>query len=257
VNNNTITKTKEPEVILYTEKLEVDFDGFKAIKNVNFRMQSRELRFLIGPSGAGKTTLLDVICGKVKPHKGKVMFKEHTDLSKHEEHQIAQLGIGRKFESPSIFSNLTVMENLLLSMKQKRGLYATLLVKTDITQRERVFHYAEMIGLTPKAKEKAGSLSHGEKQWLEIGMLLMQEAELLLLDEPITGMTDDEMEATGELLNKISDKHSIIVVETDMEFVHQFARMVTVMHEGSILCEGSMTEIEKDEKAAEVCLGIL
>jgi urea transport system ATP-binding protein len=255
LNNSTLAQAKEPEIILYTEKLEVDFDGFKAIKNVNFRMNAGELRFLIGPNGAGKTTLLDVICGKVKPHKGKVIFKEHTDLSKHQEHQIAQLGIGRKFQAPSIFVNLTVLENLLLSMKQKRGLYATLLVKTDMAQRERVFHYSEMIGLTSKAKEKAGSLSHGEKQWLEIGMLLMQEPELLLLDEPAAGMTDHETEKTGELLHKISDKQSIIVVEHDMEFVRQFAKTVTVMHEGTILREGTMAEIQNDDKVTEVYLG--
>jgi urea transport system ATP-binding protein len=147
------------------------------------------------------------------------------------------------------------LENLLLSMKQKRGLYATLLVKTDPAQRERVFHYSEMIGLTPKAKEKAGSLSHGEKQWLEIGMLLMQEPELLLLDEPAAGMTDHETEKTGELLHKISDKQSIIVVEHDMEFVRQFAKTVTVMHEGTILREGTMAEIQNDDKVTEVYLG--
>jgi urea transport system ATP-binding protein len=243
LNNSTLTKAKEPDVILYTEKLEVDFDGFKAIKDVNFSLKSGELRFLIGPNGAGKTTLLDVICGKVKPHKGKVIFKEHTDISKLQEHQIAQMGIGRKLQAPSIFVNLSVLENLLLSMKQKRGLYATLLAKTDNAQRERVFHYSEMIGLTPKAKEKAGALSHGEKQWLEIGMLLMQEPELLLLDEPAAGMTEHETEKTGELLHKINNKQSVIVVEHDMEFVRQFAKTVTVMHEGTILREGTTEEI--------------
>ncbi|MDB5053648.1 MAG: urea transporter ATP-binding protein UrtD [Bacilli bacterium] len=255
LNNGTLTEAIEPEVILYTEKLEVDFDGFKAIKNVDFSLKAGELRFLIGPNGAGKTTLLDVICGKVKPYSGRVIFKAQTDLAKHQEHQIAQLGIGRKFQAPSIFVNLTVMENLLLSMKQKRGLFTSLMVKTDHAQRERVFIYTEMIGLSAKAKEKAGSLSHGEKQWLEIGMLLMQEPELLLLDEPAAGMTDHETEKTGELLHKISDNQSIIVVEHDMEFVRQFAKTVTVMHEGSILREGTMTEIQNDEKVAEVYLG--
>jgi urea transport system ATP-binding protein len=147
------------------------------------------------------------------------------------------------------------MENLLLSMKQKRGLYSALMIKTDSSQRDRVFHYSEMIGLSPKAKEKAGSLSHGEKQWLEIGMLLMQEPELLLLDEPAAGMTDHETEKTGELLHKISDNQSVIVVEHDMEFVRQFAKTVTVMHEGSILREGTMAEIQNDDKVAEVYLG--
>ena len=241
--------------ILCTEQLEVDFDGFKAVKNLDFSLRQGELRFLIGPNGAGKTTLLDVICGKVKPFKGRVIFKGEIDLSKQREHQIAQLGIGRKFQAPSIFINLSVMENLLLSMKQKRGLYASLMVRTDNLQRERVHHYSEMIGLTPKAKDKAGSLSHGEKQWLEIGMLLMQEPELLLLDEPAAGMTDAETEKTGELLEKISSHQSVIVVEHDMEFVRQFAKTVTVMHEGSILCEGTMADIQNDEKVKEVYLG--
>lgn len=237
------------------EQLEVDFDGFKAIRGLDFSLASGELRFLIGPNGAGKTTLLDVLCGKVKPSKGKVLFRNQVDLTKHQEHQIAQLGIGRKFQAPSIFVTLTVLENLLLSMRQKLGLLSSLIAKTTQEQRDRMKYYLNIIGLEDKAKEKAGSLSHGEKQWLEIGMLLIQEPELLLLDEPAAGMTDSETEKTGELLHKISDRQTIIVVEHDMDFVRQFAKTVTVMHEGSVLCEGTMEEIQNDDKVAEVYLG--
>lgn len=237
------------------EQLEVDFDGFKAIRGLDFSLSSGELRFLIGPNGAGKTTLLDVLCGKVKPSKGKVLFRNHVDLTKHQEHQIAQLGIGRKFQAPSIFVTLTVLENLLLSMRQKRGLLSSLIAQTTVEQRDRMKYYLHMIGLEKKSKDKAGSLSHGEKQWLEIGMLLIQQPELLLLDEPAAGMTDSETEKTGELLHKISDQQTIIVVEHDMDFVRQFAKTVTVMHEGSVLCEGTMQEVQNDDKVAEVYLG--
>jgi urea transport system ATP-binding protein len=240
--------------LLRIEQLEVNFDGFKAIRGLDFSLQSGELRFLIGPNGAGKTTLLDVLCGKVKPSKGKVRFKD-IDLSKHQEHQIAQLGVGRKFQAPSIFITLTVQENLLLSMRQKRGLLSSLIAKTTPEQRDRMKYYLQMIGLEHKAKDKAGSLSHGEKQWLEIGMLLIQEPELLLLDEPAAGMTDSETEKTGELLHKISDQQTIVVVEHDMDFVRQFAKTVTVMHEGTILREGTMEDIQNDDKVAEVYLG--
>ncbi|UQZ86175.1 Autoinducer 2 import ATP-binding protein LsrA [Paenibacillus konkukensis] len=236
------------------EQLEVDFDGFKAIRGLDFSLEPGELRFLIGPNGAGKTTLLDVLCGKVKPSKGRVRFKQ-IDLTKHQEHQIAQLGIGRKFQAPSIFVTLTVQENLLLSMRQKRGLLSSLITKTTPEQRERMKYYIRMIGLADKAKQVAGSLSHGEKQWLEIGMLLIQEPELLLLDEPAAGMTDSETEKTGELLHKISDRQTVIVVEHDMEFVRKYAKTVTVMHEGSVLREGTMQDIQNDDKVAEVYLG--
>jgi urea transport system ATP-binding protein len=241
--------------ILQITGLEVDFDGFKAIRGFDFTLNSGELRFLIGPNGAGKTTLLDVICGKVKPSAGGVIFKEHIDLTRHQEHQIAGLGIGRKFQSPSIFSTLTVFENLVLSMKQKRGLLSALLAKTTSEQKDYLHQSLAMIGLQHKARDKAGSLSHGEKQWLEIGMLLMQKPELLLLDEPAAGMTDHETEKTGRLLHQISASQTIIVVEHDMEFVRQFAKTVTVMHEGSLLKEGTINDIQADERVAEVYLG--
>lgn len=253
--NETSPRKAAGGSIISVEQLEVDFDGFKAIRGLDFSLEAGELRFLIGPNGAGKTTLLDVLCGKVKPSKGRVLFKGHTDLARHQEHQIAQLGIGRKFQAPSIFVTLTVQENLLLSMRQKRGLLSTLIAKTTADQRAKLQHYLQMIGLEEKSKEKAGSLSHGEKQWLEIGMLLIQEPELLLLDEPAAGMTDSETEKTGELLHRISDLQTIVVVEHDMEFVRQFAKTVTVMHEGAVLREGTMQEIQDDEKVAEVYLG--
>lgn len=248
-------KREPAEPLLRVERLEVEFDGFKAIRGLDFSLTSGELRFLIGPNGAGKTTLLDVLCGKVKPSQGKVLFKGSIDLTRHQEHQIAQLGIGRKFQAPSIFVTLTVLENMLLSMRQKRGLLSTLIAKTTPEQREKMHHYLGMIGLAGKAREKAGSLSHGEKQWLEIGMLLIQEPELLLLDEPAAGMTDSETEKTGELLQRISDKQTVVVVEHDMDFVRRFARTVTVMHEGTVLREGTMEEIQNDDRVAEVYLG--
>ncbi|RTE08853.1 urea ABC transporter ATP-binding protein UrtD [Paenibacillus whitsoniae] len=243
------------EKILSVKGLEVSFDGFKALRNLDFSLDYGELRFLIGPNGAGKTTLLDVICGKVKPSGGQVLFKDHIDLSKHQEHQIAQLGIGRKFQTPTVFSTLTVFENLALSMKQQRGLLSALWAKTTSEQRERLHLRLSMIGLADKANERAGSLSHGEKQWLEIGMLLMQEADLLLLDEPAAGMTDSETEKTGELLHSIAAQQTVIVVEHDMEFVRRYARTVTVLHEGTVLREGTMQDIQQDDKVAEVYLG--
>ncbi|MCD1259836.1 urea ABC transporter ATP-binding protein UrtD [Paenibacillus athensensis] len=241
--------------ILRVEGLEVSFDGFKAIQNLNLTLERGELRFLIGPNGAGKTTLLDVICGKVKPSQGRVFFKNQIDLTRHQEHQIAQIGIGRKFQAPSVFAMLTVMDNMVLSMKQPRGIFSALRAITTAKQQERLMERLAMIGLADKGQAKAGSLSHGEKQWLEIGMLLMQEPDLLLLDEPAAGMTDSETEKTGELLHQISEKQTVIVVEHDMEFVRQFARTVTVLHEGTVLREGSMAEIQNDDKVAEVYLG--
>lgn len=241
--------------ILQIDGLEVSFDGFKAIQSFNFSLEYGELRFLIGPNGAGKTTLLDVICGKVKPSKGQVKFKDHIDLTKYQEHQIAQLGIGRKFQTPSVFIHLTLYENLILSMRQKRGIFSSLFVQTTSEQQDRLLHCLDTIGLAGKAQEIASSLSYGEKQWLEIGMLLMQEPDLLLLDEPAAGMTDSETEKTGELLHEISQQKTIIVVEHDMDFVRQFARTITVMHEGTCLREGTMQEIQADERVADVYLG--
>jgi urea transport system ATP-binding protein len=199
--------------------------------------------------------MLDVICGKVKPASGKVLFGESIDITRKKEHQIAELGIGRKFQTPSIFSSLTGFENLEIAMKQKRGVFAAMLAKMNGEDRRRIREQLAMIGLEGKADWRAGALSHGEKQWLEIGMMLLQEPEILLLDEPVAGMTDNETEKTGALLREISRKQSVIVVEHDMEFVRNFASKVTVMHEGRLLAEGSMEEVQRNDRVAEVYLG--
>lgn len=241
--------------ILYLENITVEFDGFKAIEGLNSFIEYGELRFLIGPNGAGKTTLLDVICGKTKPLTGRVIFKENVELGKRQEHQVVNLGIGRKFQAPSVFSNLSVYENLELSLKQNRGILSSLFKTLSSAQKDKIYSNLETIGLNDKAKVKAGSLSHGEKQWLEIGMLMVQEPELLLLDEPVAGMTKKETEKTGELLRKIAKNRSVVVVEHDMEFVRNFAQKVTVMHEGKILCEGPVEKVQQDPRVVEVYLG--
>lgn len=241
--------------ILYLENITVDFDGFKAIEGLNSFIEYGELRFLIGPNGAGKTTLLDVICGKTKPLTGRVIFKENLDLGKRQEYEVVNLGIGRKFQAPSVFNNLSVYENLELSLKQNRGILSSLFRTLSANQVDKIYSNLKNIGLEEKAKVKAGSLSHGEKQWLEIGMLMVQEPELLLLDEPVAGMTKKETEKTGELLQSIARNRSVVVVEHDMEFVRNFAQKVTVMHEGKILCEGPIEKVQKDPRVVEVYLG--
>ncbi|NBD28086.1 urea ABC transporter ATP-binding protein UrtD [Paenibacillus sp. T1] len=243
-------------VILQCDEVTVDFDGFKAVQGMNLTLARGELRFLIGPNGAGKTTMLDVICGKTKPAVGKVLFGgSRVDITRKKEHQIAELGIGRKFQTPSIFASLTVYENFEIAMKQNRGVFAAMRAKLRKEDAERIAAQLDMVGLADKAQWRAGGLSHGEKQWLEIGMMLLQEPEILLLDEPVAGMTDNETEKTGELLQEIRKKQSIVVVEHDMEFVRNFASFVTVMHEGKLLKEGSMDEVQRDDRVAEVYLG--
>lgn len=222
---------------------------------MNLNLKKGELRFLIGPNGAGKTTMLDIICGKIRPTSGRVTFDGNVDLTKKKEHQIAELGIGRKFQAPSIFPSMTVAENLEIAMRQKRTVFATLFAKMTEEERSRIARQLTMIGLDHKAVWRAGGLSHGEKQWLEIGMMLLQEPEILLLDEPVAGMTDKETDKTGELLHQIARLRSIIVVEHDMEFVRNFASKVTVMHEGRLLKEGTMDEVQRDDRVAEVYLG--
>lgn len=241
--------------ILYLEDISVSFDGFKAIDELNMIVDPGELRFLIGPNGAGKTTLLDVVCGRIRPTSGNAFFREHIEINKMPEYRIAQMGIGRKFQTPSVFTSLTVYENLELSLHQEKGVFACLLKRRTKGQQEKIFAGLERIGLANKAWYKAGSLSHGEKQWLEIGMLLMQEPQLLLLDEPVAGMTKEETEKTGKLLQDIVKDRTVIVVEHDMEFVRNFASMVTVMHEGKILCEGSVDKVQNDQRVIEVYLG--
>lgn len=241
--------------ILYFDEITVSFDGFKAINGLSSFIDPGELRFLIGPNGAGKTTLLDVICGRVKPVVGGAFFREHIDLSRLHEHQIAQMGIGRKFQTPSVFTNLSVYENLELSLRQSKGVFSCLLGKKGREKDEKIFTTLDRIGLVNKARYKAGSLSHGEKQWLEIGMLLAQEPEVLLLDEPVAGMTKEETEKTGLLLQDIVKDRTVVVVEHDMDFVRNFASMVTVMHEGKILCEGPVEKVQSDPRVVEVYLG--
>jgi len=241
--------------IMYLEGITVSFDGFKAVDHLSTYVEYGELRFLIGPNGAGKTTLLDVICGRVKPERGRVIFKEDIDMCRKQEHEIVRLGISRKFQTPAVFTNLSVFENLELSLRQNRGVFSSLFAKLTSDQEDIIFSNLETIGLAEKAWDKAGSLAHGEKQWLEIGMLLVQEPELLLLDEPVAGMTKSETEKTGELLQSIAKNRSVLVVEHDMEFVRQFAKKVTVLHEGKILCEGPVEKVQNDQRVVEVYLG--
>src|SRR3989475_3199023 len=242
--------------IIYLEDVTVEYDGFKALSALNFVMDYKELRVVIGPNGAGKTTLLDVISGKVQPTAGRVIFGRNTDLVGRRENEIASLGVGRKFQTPSIFANLTVRENLELALaRSSKGVLATLQARFSGEQRERIENTLETTGLAQHADERAGGLSHGEKQWLEIGMVMVQDAELLLVDEPVAGMTDEETEKTGRLLQGVAEERAVLVIEHDMEFVRRIARTVTVLHEGGVLCEGPVDKIQNDERVMEVYLG--
>ena len=242
--------------IIYLEDVTVRYDGFRALSRLNFYMDRRELRVVIGPNGAGKTTLLDVISGRVKPDSGRVIFGHHTNLLGLAENEIATLGIGRKFQTPSVFVNLTVEENVELSLRRaSRGVLATLLHADAPDARDRIATTLQTVALEGKARAKAGALSHGEKQWLEIGMVIAQDPELLLVDEPVAGMTDEETARTGQLLQTIAADRSVLVIEHDMEFVRQLARRVTVLHQGSVLCEGSVEQVQADPRVLEVYLG--
>lgn len=240
--------------ILEIDNLTVSFDGFKALNQLNFSMDVGELRVVIGPNGAGKTTFQDVITGKVQPTEGQVFFKGRS-LRGLPEHTIARRGIGRKFQTPRVYLNLTARENLELSCSHHKNVFSTLLKPPSSGEKRTVSNLLETIGLVEKADQQAGLLSHGEKQWLEIGMLVAQSPDLLLVDEPVAGLTDEETELTGELLIALAESHSILVVEHDMEFVRQIARKVTVLHQGSVLCEGSMDEVQNDPRVIEVYLG--
>ena len=242
------------EKILEIENLTVSFDGFKALNQLNFSMNAGELRVVIGPNGAGKTTFLDVITGKVKPTQGRVLFKGRN-LRTLAEHQIARLGIGRKFQTPRVYLNLTPRENLELTCNQKKNLWATLFGHPATTERNTIAGLLETIGLTASANIPAARLSHGEKQRLEIGMLVAQSPDLLLIDEPVAGLTDEETENIANLLLALAESHSIVVIEHDMEFVRQIARKVTVLHQGSVLCEGSIEQVQNDSRVIEVYLG--
>lgn len=240
--------------ILEIENLTVSFDGFKAINNLNFSMDAGELRTIIGPNGAGKTTFLDVITGKTKPTEGQVKFAGRN-LRGFSEHQVARLGIGRKFQTPRVYLNLTVRENLDLACNRNKNVMSTLFARPRESDRRHVIGLLETIGLLAKADLQAALLSHGEKQRLEIGMLVAQSPDLLLVDEPVAGLTDEETENVGALLLALAESHSIIVIEHDMEFVRQIARKVTVLHQGSVLYEGTMDEVQNDPRVIEVYLG--
>ena len=244
--------------ILYLEDVSVSFDGFKAINKLSLDIAPGELRCIIGPNGAGKTTMMDIITGKTRPDSGTVFFGSTIDLLRHNEPQIAQLGIGRKFQKPTVFEQLSVFENLELALKTHKGVAASMRFRLDSTQSDRVAELLHTIHLADSVRRLAGNLSHGQKQWLEIGMLLMQDPKLLLLDEPVAGMTDEETERTAELFLSLEGQHSLVVVEHDMKFVDQLTegwKKVTVLHEGRVLAEGTLAEVQANEQVVEVYLG--
>jgi urea transport system ATP-binding protein len=242
-------------VILYLEDVTLSFDGFKALNELTLFVEVGELRCIIGPNGAGKTTLMDVITGKTRPDSGSAFYGQTIDLLQMSEPQIASLGIGRKFQKPTVFGQHTVFENLELAMKSDKRVWPTLFKQLTGQERDRIEEVLQLIGLIDFPNKMAGSLSHGQKQWLEIGMLLMQDPLLLLVDEPVAGMTQQESEATAELLTSLAGEHSVVVVEHDMEFVRSIASQVTVLHEGSVLAEGAFDLVQQDPKVREVYLG--
>jgi urea transport system ATP-binding protein len=241
-------------ILLAIEDLTVSFDGFKAVDGLNLYVERNEVRVVIGPNGAGKTTLLDLICGKTKASAGSIKFKD-AELTKLVEHDIVKAGVGRKFQTPSIYENLSVRENLELSYPKGRNVFGSLFFKVTDKVEARVLEVAKDIFLSDRLDTSAGLLSHGQKQWLEIGMLLIQDPELLMLDEPVAGMSVSEREATAELLGRISKNRSVIVIEHDMDFVKDIAHRVTVLHQGKLLAEGKMDEVQQNEKVIEVYLG--
>ena len=241
--------------ILYLEDVNVSFDGFKAINHLSLDIAPGELRCIIGPNGAGKTTMMDIITGKTKPDSGQVFFGSTIDLLRHNEPEIAQLGIGRKFQKPTVFEHLSVFENLELALKTHKGVAASMFFKLDGMQSDRLREVLETIHLTQDMRRQAGNLSHGQKQWLEIGMLLMQDPKLLLLDEPVAGMTDFETERTAELFLSLKGKHSLMVVEHDMSFINTISDIVTVLCDGSVLAQGTLAQVQADERVIEVYLG--
>ncbi len=241
--------------ILYLEGVSVSFDGFKALNDLSLYINDGELRCIIGANGAGKTTMMDVITGKTRPDEGSVYFGQTIDLTRLSEPEIAQAGIGRKFQKPTVFEELSVFENLELAMDFDKRIWANLTAKLSGEQRDNIDEVLTTIGLLGLRSVRAGGLSHGQKQWLEIGMLLMQNPRLLLVDEPVAGMTHQEVENTAELLTSLAGKHSVVVVEHDMEFVRSIAKTVTVLHEGSVLAEGSMDDVQNNELVRQVYLG--
>src|SRR5260221_3280099 len=240
---------------LYLEDLTVSFDGFKALNKLTLYVEPGEMLCIIGPNGAGKTTMMDVITGKTRPDAGTAWFGRSIDLLTLTEPEIAQAGIGRKFQKPTVFERLTVFENLELALAGDKSFWKILRARLSSPQQEYIDEVLETTGLTAERQAVAGTLSHGQKQWLEIGMLLMQEPELPLVDEPVAGLTPQETERTAELLTSLAGEHSVIVVEHDMDFVRSIAKRVTVLHEGRVLAEGDMDTVQRDQRVIDVYLG--
>ena len=258
-SNSRVVTSGEVDIthgrILYLEDVSVSFDGFKAINKLSLDIAPGELRCIIGPNGAGKTTMMDIITGKTRPDEGTVFFGSTIDLLRHKEADIAQLGIGRKFQKPTVFEHLTVFENLELALKTNKGVKASMFFMLDSMQSDRLADILVTIHLADSVNRMAGNLSHGQKQWLEIGMLLMQDPKLLLLDEPVAGMTDEETARTAELFLTLKGKHSLVVVEHDMGFIRTISEIVTVLCDGSVLAQGTLDQVQNDERVIEVYLG--
>jgi urea transport system ATP-binding protein len=250
-----VSPASTTDALLYLNGVTVSFDGFRALNELSLIVEQGELRTIIGPNGAGKTTMMDVVTGKTRPDSGEVFFQGTADLTRLDEAAIANLGIGRKFQRPTVFENLTVLENLELSLADSRTTWETLFARLTPARRDRIAATLARIGLTEHSNSPAGGLSHGQKQWLEIGMLLIHDRTLLLLDEPVAGMTDRETEETTELILDLANDRTIVVVEHDMAFVRSLGARVTVLHEGSVLAEGSIDHVQADPRVIEVYLG--
>jgi urea transport system ATP-binding protein len=245
----------EPHIMLYLDGVTVSFDGFKALNSLSLVLEEGELRTIIGPNGAGKTTMMDVITGKTRPDQGQVLFQGGIDLTALSEERIARLGIGRKFQKPTVFEHLTLRENMELALMGARSLWAMLSRPASAEESDRIDAMLETVGLLEQQARHAGELSHGQKQWLEIGMLLVQDPRVVLLDEPVAGMTDAETEKTAELIHALKGRHTIVVVEHDMSFVRALGAKVTVLHEGRLLAQGSIDAVQADPTVIDVYLG--
>ena len=250
-----VMDSRATSALLYLDGVHVSFDGFHAINNLSLTLAPGEMRAIIGPNGAGKTTMMDIITGKTRPDEGTVFFGSTIDLLRYKEAEIAQLGIGRKFQKPTVFEQLTVFDNLELALKTAKDVVSSMFFKLDSAQSDRVAEVLRTIHLADSVSRMAGNLSHGQKQWLEIGMLLMQAPKLLLLDEPVAGMTDEETARTAELFLSLKGKHSLMVVEHDMSFIKSISEIVTVLCDGSVLAQGTLDQVQADERVIEVYLG--
>ena len=243
------------DTLLYLDGVTVSFDGFKALDGLSFYARARRIEAIIGPNGAGKTTMMDVISGKTRPDRGRLLFRGDIDLARLDEAAIANLGIGRKFQKPTVFENHTVFDNLELAARGARNPLRSLFARLTAEKRDRIDEVLDVVALRGRARVPAGALSHGQKQWLEIGMLLMQDPELLMVDEPAAGMTGAETEATARLLRRIAETHSVMVVEHDMDFVRALDTRVTVLHEGKVIAQGGMDRVQNDERVIDIYLG--